>query len=528
MGKRKKSEDVIVPNYNGLLEEVRLLSDLQPGGAFLEDKTQMSPTTREGGGKSKSPHKSEHESGTPGAKSKEEEEEPVIEDNPVKTAIEIEKSYHCCEKKHSEDLRQSEPTSDEMTKNKKEGKKSFRAKILHTASRRSGVLQVDDVTIRGERHFLKKIERHKHRRLERYCICPVTKWLLFKERMSQVGSVLLRTGRCCRIVCCPPLCYLMPQIALWPPPNEYFFYVDNVPPRERKEIEGQAEAIEIAERKKKIPKILRANKKAFQLKEALRIGHRHPCADDIEDVEAFIVRTRRNNYVACVRIPVSGIPRYSILYSHPNASDLSDHLVGVPNLIDMARFHKCDVYSYDYCGYGISSGYASESNMKADIRAVYDNLLNERGIPPDQIVLIGYSIGCFASVDLACSITRPPAGLILQSPPASVLRVLLWERACFKKPFERQSCCADRFCTYDKIAGVRVPILVIHGEDDRTVPLVHGKAVCQKAVNRAAPLWLRASHDNVENCRETWLRIRKFIKYELKYGIPSHGNQEAQ
>uniref|UniRef100_A0A0N4XBB7 Hydrolase_4 domain-containing protein n=1 Tax=Haemonchus placei TaxID=6290 RepID=A0A0N4XBB7_HAEPC len=290
------------------------------------------------------------------------------------------------------------------------------------------------------------------------------------------------------------------KIALWPPPNEYFFYVDNVPPRERKEIEGHAEAIEIAERKKKIPKILRV----------LEMIRGHPCADDIEDVEAFIVRTRRNNYVACVRIPVSGIPRYSILYSHPNASDLSDHLVGVPNLIDMARFHKCDVYSYDYCGYGISSGYASESNMKADIRAVYDVIFftcAKRN--PDQIVLIGYSIGCFASVDLACSITRPPAGLILQSPPASVLRVLLWERACFKKPFERQSCCADRFCTYDKIAGVRVPILVIHGEDDRTVPLVHGKAVCQKA---AAPLWLRASHDNVENCRETWLRIRKFIK----------------
>ncbi|KAK6049812.1 hypothetical protein COOONC_12683 [Cooperia oncophora] len=82
---------------------------------------------------------------------------------------------------------------------------------------------------------------------------------------------------------------------------------------------------------------------------------------------------------------------------------------------------------------------------------------------------------------------------------------------------------------YDvQIGGVRVPVLVIHGEDDRTVPIVHGKAVCEKAVNRAAPLWLRATHDNVENCRETWLRIRNFIKYELKYGLGSHDTAETQ
>ncbi|VDL66642.1 unnamed protein product, partial [Nippostrongylus brasiliensis] len=83
-------------------------------------------------------------------------------------------------------------------------------------------------------------------------------------------------------------------------------------------------------------------------------------------------------YIACVRVPTRSTSRYTILYSHPNASDLSDHLVGVPNLMDLARFHKCDVYSYDYSGYGISSGHASESNLRSDIRALYDvcNLLN--------------------------------------------------------------------------------------------------------------------------------------------------------
>ncbi|KAK6051080.1 hypothetical protein COOONC_11416, partial [Cooperia oncophora] len=135
---------------------------------------------------------------------------------------------------------------------------------VHTPSRRTGPPS-DDHTIRCERYFLKKIERHKHRRLERFCICPVTKWLLIKERLNQVDAMLQRTGRCCWIICCPPLCYIMPRVALWPPPNEYFFYVDNIPPRERKEVEGRKEAIEIALRKKKIPKIYRANKSVSRI-----------------------------------------------------------------------------------------------------------------------------------------------------------------------------------------------------------------------------------------------------------------------
>ncbi|VDM57786.1 unnamed protein product, partial [Angiostrongylus costaricensis] len=244
-----------------------------------------------------------------------------------------------------------------------------------------------------------------------------------------------------------------------------------------------------------------------------RIGLQHPCADEIDDVEAFIVRTIKKNYIACLRVPTQNHSRYSILYSHPNASDLSDHVNGVPNLIDVARFYKCDVYAYDYSGYGISSGHASESNQKADIRAIYDHLLNDRGVQPDQIVLMGYSIGCFASVSqLRLFICSTTAGVILQAPPTSVLRVLLWERACFKKPFSNNTCCADRFSIYDRISEIQVPVLVIHGEDDRKVPIAHGKAVCEKAVNRVAPLWLRATHDNIENCSATWIRIRNFMK----------------
>lgn len=92
------------------------------------------------------------------------------------------------EKKLSDEQKPSdEPESDNQVK-------KFRAKFVHTPSRRKTVY-VDDHTIRHERHFLKRIERHKNRRLERYCICPLTRWLLFKEKISRFNAIFLRTRR---------------------------------------------------------------------------------------------------------------------------------------------------------------------------------------------------------------------------------------------------------------------------------------------------------------------------------------------
>ena len=120
-----------------------------------------------------------------------------------------------------------------------------------------------------------------------------------------------------------------------------------------------------------------------------RFGIKHPCVDDIDDVEGFILKTSRDTHIACVHVPYrDSHPRFAIIYSHPSGSDLSDHLIGVPSLKDMARFYRCDIYSYDYSGYGLSSGHPGEANQNADIRAVYEHLTKARKCSPDKVCLI--------------------------------------------------------------------------------------------------------------------------------------------
>jgi len=91
--------------------------------------------------------------------------------------------------------------------------------------------------------------------------------------------------------------------------------------------------------------------------------------------------------------------------------------------------------SYDYSGYGVSSGRASEKNMYADIEAAWLALRSRYSVDPDNIVLYGQSIGTVPTVHLA---TRyQVAAVVLHSPLMSGMRVAF--------PRARRTCCLDVF-----------------------------------------------------------------------------------
>uniref|UniRef100_A0A8R1DVK1 Hydrolase_4 domain-containing protein n=1 Tax=Caenorhabditis japonica TaxID=281687 RepID=A0A8R1DVK1_CAEJA len=314
--------------------------------------------------------------------------------------------------------------------------------------------------------------------------------------------------------------------AFWPPPREYYFFTP--PPDDVLiEVNDEADAIRMRARKRQIKKLKKARK--CLLGERYRFGLSHPCSDDVKYVEGFALKTSRANRIGCIYIPCpdSHRPRFTILYSHPNGSDLSDHLVGCPSLLDVARFYRCEVYSYDYSGFGISGGTASEGNMYADIRAIYDYITIEKKVNPKNLVLYGFSIGSAATIELIRhEQERKPAGVILQSPPTSLLRVLgHWVGR--KNHLENPTCCLDRCVTIDKIHEVQIPILIIHGKEDRTVPVEHGEILCQRAVTKVVPEWVPdTAHDNIENCKVVWRRVRKFVKEELKLNGTTTGKEE--
>ncbi|VDN89984.1 unnamed protein product [Brugia pahangi] len=236
--------------------------------------------------------------------------------------------------------------------------------------------------------------------------------------------------------------------------------------------------------------------------------------DELRNIDVFHTRTRRRfnevnfrNDIVCMYVKPCGDARFTLLFSHGNAVDLGQ----------MCSFYYglgfrlgCNVFSYDYSGYGCSSGKPSEKNLYADIAAALSALRSRYQMPLNQIILYGQSIGTVPSVDLA-SIESSVAALILHSPLMSGMRVAF--------PGTQRTWCCDAFPSIDKVARVRCPTLVIHGTDDEVIDFSHGVSIYEHCPSSVEPLWVPgAGHNDVELHAAYLDRLRAFIENEACRG----------
>ena len=159
---------------------------------------------------------------------------------------------------------------------------------------------------------------------------------------------------------------------------------------------------------------------------------------ELDCIEVFMTHSSKGNRIACAFVRTCANAKYTILFSHGNAVDLgqmSSFYIGLSTRIN------CNIFSYDYSGYGISSGKPSEKNMYADINAAWQSLRSRYGISPEHIILYGQSIGTVPTVDLA---SRYEVGaVILHSPLLSGMRVAF--------PRTKRTCCLDVFTRHVKL-----------------------------------------------------------------------------
>lgn len=174
--------------------------------------------------------------------------------------------------------------------------------------------------------------------------------------------------------------------------------------------------------------------------------------------------------------------RYTILFSHGNAEDIGRALPTLEKLKAMGF----SVFSYDYQGYGTSSGLPSEQNAYHDVEAAYNYLVENLGVPSNRIIAHGRSLGGAVAIDLARK--RPVGGLIIESSFITAYRVVT-QIPLF--PF-------DKFKSISKIKQVRCPVLVIHGRRDQVIPFSHGEKLFLEANEPKASFWVEeADHNNL-------------------------------
>jgi fermentation-respiration switch protein FrsA (DUF1100 family) len=127
-----------------------------------------------------------------------------------------------------------------------------------------------------------------------------------------------------------------------------------------------------------------------------------------------------------------------------------------------------------YRGYGGSTGSPSEAANVADARLAYHALVKE-GVPPKSIIVYGESLGSGIAVRIAAEL--PVGGVILDAPYTSIVDV-----AAQAYPFlPVRLFLIDRYETARYIAGIKAPLLILHGEHDGVVPVAMGREVARLA-----------------------------------------------
>lgn len=122
----------------------------------------------------------------------------------------------------------------------------------------------------------------------------------------------------------------------------------------------------------------------------------------------------------------------------------------------------------EYRGYGPNPGYPTEQGLYADADAAM-SFVSRRGIEPRRIVLYGESLGTGVAVETA--VRHSVGALVLEAPFTSIP-----DMAQLRLPFVPARWLAkDRFDSASKIGGLRVPVMVIHGGRDGTIPIRVGR-----------------------------------------------------
>jgi pimeloyl-ACP methyl ester carboxylesterase len=214
---------------------------------------------------------------------------------------------------------------------------------------------------------------------------------------------------------------------------------------------------------------------------------------DGRTTDVFLVKTDAGLDVGVVRcIPETGIFHKCAIFSHGNGTDayeMHDYLKWFAN-----RFGVC-VLCYDYPGYGLTVGKATEESCGQCLKAVVDYATGKLRVNKRNIRLIGQSLGTGVTVGYAVAHgwTSP---ILLISPYKSIPRVVLdWSMSDWATRHYR-------FGSMDKVASLKCPTKIIHGEQDELINIRHGKDLYAALPDqRLRPVWIPDANHNDILCK---------------------------
>jgi pimeloyl-ACP methyl ester carboxylesterase len=181
------------------------------------------------------------------------------------------------------------------------------------------------------------------------------------------------------------------------------------------------------------------------------------------------------------------------LFLHGNGSTIGDE-VKRPFWFHQLGF-SCLLI--DYRGYGRSQGrFPTESSVYADVEAAWKYLTQNQQIPPSQIFVYGHSLGGALAIDLA--LKHPEIGGLAVEGSFTTMRSMVDHLYRQFGIFPVDWLLHQKFDSLKKVSSLSMPVLFIHGTDDRLIPAQMSQSLFEAASEPKKLLLVpEAGHHNV-------------------------------
>ncbi|MDX1674196.1 MAG: alpha/beta fold hydrolase [Longimicrobiales bacterium] len=243
--------------------------------------------------------------------------------------------------------------------------------------------------------------------------------------------------------------------------------------------------------------------------------------------------------------PAEGEARGTVVYCHGNAETLATRAW----LADRLSRLGVHVLLFDYRGYGLSQGRASEEGLARDARAAWRHVTRDRETPPDRVVLMGHSLGSAVATRLALELqgdgdgpagdrgdgydigrgrdrsgpsgetaveieTTAPAALVVGAPFPDMPTLFAHHAPWLPDIALRWR--SDRHAAGSRLRRVGVPVLALIADGDEVVPPALSREVIDAASIQADGHTLRlvtvpAQHGTLMGHPDVWAALDRFL-----------------
>jgi len=189
-----------------------------------------------------------------------------------------------------------------------------------------------------------------------------------------------------------------------------------------------------------------------------------------------------------------------IIYYGGNGEEVSG------NLFDVSKFSTGSLLFVNYRGYGASDNKPSEKTLFADALSIYDTMVGKYGFDPEQVILMGRSLGSAVAVHVAANRTVKAA--ILITPFDSMINVGKTHYPIFPLGLLLK----HRFNSIKIVPDLTVPMLTIMAENDEIIPKTCSLNLLQSWGGSSKLITIKnAGHNDISGYPEYWRGVNDFL-----------------